>query len=188
VPFPWEKLDGRPLIYASLGTLQNGLEFVFTCIAEACEGLDSQLVIALGNRHLDAAAVAKKLPGDPLVVAFAPQLALLDKAAMIITHAGQNTALEALSRGLPMVTIPIANDQFGVASRLEWLGVAEVMQLKKLSAARLRGMVVKVLNDPGYRERAEKCRAALGVIHGPGLAADLVEKAIRTRQQVLRGQ
>ena len=188
VPFPWEKLDGRPLIYASMGTLQNGLEHIFAAIAEACVGLDGQLVIALGNRHQDAAAVAAKLPGAPLVVAFAPQLALLDKAAMIITHAGQNTALEALSRGLPMVAIPVANDQFGVASRLEWLGVAEVVQLAKLNAARLRTMVMKVLHDPAYRRKAQSCCEKLRGINGAGLAADLVEKAIRSRLPVLRGQ
>ena len=36
-PFPWEKLDGRPLVYASLGTLQNSRFPVFRCFAEACQ-------------------------------------------------------------------------------------------------------------------------------------------------------
>jgi zeaxanthin glucosyltransferase len=39
VPFPWEELDGRPLVYASLGTLQNRLPAVFRIIAEACAPL-----------------------------------------------------------------------------------------------------------------------------------------------------
>ena len=34
VEFPWERLDGRPLIYASLGTMQNGSEAIFRTIAE----------------------------------------------------------------------------------------------------------------------------------------------------------
>ena len=29
VPFPWEKLTGDPLVFASLGTLVNGLEYVY---------------------------------------------------------------------------------------------------------------------------------------------------------------
>jgi UDP:flavonoid glycosyltransferase YjiC (YdhE family) len=48
-PFPFEKLTGKPLIYASMGTLQNRLSGVFQNIAEACMGLDAQLVIALGG-------------------------------------------------------------------------------------------------------------------------------------------
>ncbi len=48
-PFPFEKLTGKPLIYASMGTLQNRLRGrVFENIAQACVGLDAQLVIALG--------------------------------------------------------------------------------------------------------------------------------------------
>ena len=49
VPFPWEALNGRPLIYASLGTIQNQQLEVFARIAEACSHLDAQLVIALGG-------------------------------------------------------------------------------------------------------------------------------------------
>ena len=41
VDFPWERLDpDRPLAYASLGTLQNGILRTFRMIAEACAGLD----------------------------------------------------------------------------------------------------------------------------------------------------
>ncbi len=47
--FPWEKLNDKPLIYASLGTLQNKVPEVFQCIAEATTILDVQLVISLGN-------------------------------------------------------------------------------------------------------------------------------------------
>ena len=38
IEFPWERLDGRPLIYASLGTMQNGSEAIFRTIAEAARG------------------------------------------------------------------------------------------------------------------------------------------------------
>lgn len=47
--FPWTKLTNKPLIYASLGTIQNRLLWVFLLIAYACVGLDVQLVISLGN-------------------------------------------------------------------------------------------------------------------------------------------
>jgi len=37
--FPWQRPDGRPLIDASMGTLQNRLQKIFETIAEACAGL-----------------------------------------------------------------------------------------------------------------------------------------------------
>lgn len=46
------------------------------------------------------------MPGSPLVVGYAPQLELLKKATLTITHAGLNTVLESLSNGVPMVAIP----------------------------------------------------------------------------------
>ncbi len=186
IAFPWEKLDGRPLIYASMGTLQNRLEFIFQTIAAACAGLDMQLVISLGSRDQDADALAAKFAGAPIVVPFAPQLALLKRASLSITHAGLNTALESLSHGVPMVAIPITNDQPGVASRLAWLGVAEVVQPGKLSVPRLRAAVEKVARDPGYRERARRFQGEIREVNGLVRAADLAEEAFRTRRPVLR--
>jgi zeaxanthin glucosyltransferase len=69
VDFPFEKLTGQPLIYASMGTLQNRLMGVFETIAEACVGLDAQLVISLGGGMGQDAL--PKLPGSPIVVGYA---------------------------------------------------------------------------------------------------------------------
>ena len=186
IAFPWEKLDGRPLVYASLGTLQNRLEFIFSTIAAACAGLEVQLVISLGSRDQDAATLAAKFAGNPIVVAFAPQLALLRRATLSITHAGLNTALESLSHGLPMVAIPITNDQPGVASRLEYLGVAEVVHPSRLTVPRLRAAVEKVLSEPRYRQNARTRQEEIRAVNGVARAADLIEHAVRSRRPVLR--
>jgi len=108
IAFPFERLTGQPLIYASLGTLQNGLLWIFRHIARACAGIDAQLVISLGgSSSLD---LLQELPGSPIVVGYAPQLELLQRTTLTITHAGLNTVLESLSNGVPMVAIPITND------------------------------------------------------------------------------
>lgn len=57
-PFPWERLDGRPIIYASMGTLQNGLEWVFREILKGCAGLDGQLVLSLGGNAANLPKIA----------------------------------------------------------------------------------------------------------------------------------
>lgn len=185
VPFPWERLDGRPLVYASLGTLQNRLVDAFTKIAEAVAPLDVQLVISLGAADQDAAGLAARCAGNAIVVPVAPQLQLLDRAALAITHAGLNTALESLARGVPMVAIPITNDQPGVARRLEWLGLAEVVLPRQLTASRLRRAVERVLGDPGCRTRARERAAEIARLDGVGRAADIVEEAFRMNRPVL---
>lgn len=174
VDFPWERLDGRPLIYASLGTLQNRLEYIFQTIAEACAGLDAQLVIALGR---PGATPPENLAGNPIVVGYAPQFALLQRATLLITHAGLNTSLEAMMLGLPMIALPITNDQPGVASRIEYLGIGEKIPLKKLTPHTLRNAVERVLKNPSYRQKAQHWATELKKINGPEFAADLIEKA-----------
>lgn len=179
VEFPWERLDGRPLIYASMGTLQNGSEGIFRTIAEACAGLDSQLLISLGG-GLDPARLGK-LAGDPLVVRYAPQLEILKRAVLVITHAGINTVLESLCEGVPLVAVPLAHDQPGVAARVKARGAGVVIPLRRLNAARLRKAVMLVLQDGRYREAAQALQRSIQRMDGPGRAADLIDEVLKLR-------
>jgi MGT family glycosyltransferase len=183
VAFPFEKLTGQPLIYASMGTSQNRLMGVFHDIARACVGLDAQLVISLGGAASPESL--PELPGSPLVVGYAPQLELLKKATLTITHAGMNTTLESLSNGVPMVAIPIANDQPGIAARLAWSGAGEVVPLSRLSAPRLRAAIQRVLTEDSYKNNASRLQDAIAHAGGVRRAADIIEQAISTGKPVL---
>lgn len=184
VEFPYEKLTGQPLIYASLGTLQNRLRWVFQDIAKACSDLDVQLVISLG-----VVGEPKSLPelsGTPLVVNYAPQLELLQKATLAITHAGLNTTMESLRNGVPLVAIPIANDQPGVASRIAWSGTGEVVPFRRLNASRLNTAINKVLTDKSYKDNALRLQEAIRRTGGVSQAADIIEQAISSGRPVYR--
>jgi zeaxanthin glucosyltransferase len=182
-PFPFEKLTGQPLIYASLGSFLGFRSDIFLAIAEACAGLDVQLAIALGDEsHLKA---LPPLPGSPIVVAYAPQLELLKRTAMTITHAGTNTVLDCLSNGIPMVAIPISIDQPGLASRLAWAGAAEVVSPKGIDVSRLREAIEQVLTDRSYRQNALRLKNALYQAGGVNRAVDLIEKAVLTQKPVI---
>lgn len=173
VPFPWEQLDGRPLIYASLGTLQNGRPEIFAQIAAACAPVEAQLVISLGNPRSQPLA----LPGNPLVVAYAPHQQLIERASLVITHAGLNTTLTALGSGVPVLAIPITNEQPGIAARLATCGAGTVLPLKRLRAATLQALMEEMLANPSYRQQARRLQAANQAAGGVERAADLVEAA-----------
>jgi zeaxanthin glucosyltransferase len=179
VNFEWERLDGRPLIYASLGTLQNGSEEIFRTIAEACTGIDAQLVISLGG-GLEPDSLGT-LPGNPIVVRYAPQLEIVKRAAAVITHAGLNTALESLAEGVPLVCIPLGNDQPGVAARVAARGAGVVVSRSKLSVKRLRSAVLTVLRTERYRQAAGVVRAAMKELDGLERAADIIEDVLRLK-------
>ena len=183
IDFPYEQLTDKPLIYASLGTLQNQLLWLFEKIAAACIDLDAQLVISLGGGT--PADSLSELPGNPIVVSYAPQLELLKRASLTITHAGLNTTLESLSNGVPMVAIPIANDQPGVAARIAWSGAGEVVPLKKITVENLSQAIKQVLTTDSYKENALRLQESMMQSEGAKQAADIIERAIATGEPVL---
>ncbi len=176
VEFPWGRMDGRPLVYASLGTLQNGSERSFRTIAEACEGMDVQLVLSLGG-GMEPERLGQ-LHGDPIVVRYAPQLELVKRAAAVITHAGLNTVLETLSEGVPLVALPQGNDQPGVAARVAAIGAGVVLTRRNVTVTKVRAAVRAVLENGQYREAAQRLQAEMKAVDGLARAADVIEKAL----------
>lgn len=182
ISFPFEKLTGQRLIYASLGTLQNRKWEIFQIIAEACLGNDAQIVISLGNPNIQDFAL--DLPGSPLVVPYAPHQQLIEKATLVITHAGMNTTLAALSSGVPLVAIPITNEQPGIASRIANTGAGEVVPLKCLNVPRLRDVIRLVLAEDSYKQNALRLQDTIRHAGGVTRAADIIEQAVSTGQPV----
>jgi zeaxanthin glucosyltransferase len=181
VPFPWEKLTGKPLIYGSLGTLVNGLKNVYRTILDAVtEFPETQLVLSVG-RNLDPSDLGP-IPPNAIVVRSAPQTELLKKAALCITHAGLNTALESLAEGVPMVAIPIGYEQPGVACRIAYHGVGEFVELGDLTAGRLTELIAKVRSNPSYRDKAHWFQKTIKEKRGLDVAADIVERAFYAKQ------
>src|SRR5262249_30978216 len=141
-------------------------------------GLDLQLVISLGGGQ--EPALLGDLPGDPIVVGYAPQLDLIRRSTLTISHGGLNTALESLAQGVPMVVLPVAYDQPGVGARVEWSGVGLSIPVGRLTPDRLRDAVRIVLDDPAYRQRAARLQSSIEAADGLNRAADVIEAAFGT--------
>jgi zeaxanthin glucosyltransferase len=175
VAFPWERLTRKPLIYSSLGTLANGLNKAYRIILEAvAEFPDMQVVLSVG-RNINPGDLGA-IPSNTVVVRIAPQIALLKRAALCITHAGLNTTLEALAQGVPMVAIPIGYDQPGVAARISYHGVGEFVEIGDLTPRNLSELILKVTTNPNYRDKARRFQRIIGKTRGLDIAADIIER------------
>jgi MGT family glycosyltransferase len=174
--FPWERITGQPIIYASMGTLQNGVASIYHEIVTAVgKQKDMQLVLSIGN-HVDRKEIGS-LPGNAIVVNHAPQFELLQRASVCITHAGLNTVLECLLNGVPQVAIPVTHDQPGVAARIANKKTGLVMPLKNLNASRLGFLLDEVLTHSMYRDNARYFQKSLAEYSGLSVAAELLENA-----------
>jgi UDP:flavonoid glycosyltransferase YjiC (YdhE family) len=96
-----------------------------------------------------------------------------------------NTTLESLANGVPLVAIPITNDQPGVAARIAWTGTGLVVPPGRLDEARLRAAVDRMRNDPGFRRHAAPLRTAIARSGGVARAAVVVERVLETGAPVL---
>jgi MGT family glycosyltransferase len=182
VDFPWERLTGEPLIYASMGTILNGRLDVFrTIVAAVAKHKDLQLVLSIGDQ-VDPQQIGPA-PSNAIIVKQAPQLELLKQASVCITHAGLNTVLESLAQGVPQVAIPVTYDQPAVAARIAHKQTGAVVSLDKLTADHLSSLIDKVLTNSIYRDNAGKLQKAIAEANGLSLAADLVEESLGVRKK-----
>jgi zeaxanthin glucosyltransferase len=175
--FPWERLTGEPLIYASMGTILNGRVDVFrTIVAALAKHKDVQLVLSIGDQ-IDPKQVGR-VPSNTIIVKRAPQLDLLKQASVCITHAGLNTVLESLAQGVPQVAIPVTFDQPGVAARIMDKQTGVVTSLDKLTPNHLSDLLNEVLTNSSYRKNARNLQSAIAEANGLAIAADLVEESL----------
>jgi MGT family glycosyltransferase len=170
IDFPWERLDGRPLIYASLGTLQNVKTDLFQCFVEACADLDVQVVIA--GRSPESLG---PLPENVIAAAYAPQLELLEKASLTLTHGGLNTVLDSLSCGVPMVLVPLTYEQPAIAARVARIGAGEILPLSRVSPGGVRTEIRKIMAITSYSVKARAIEACIRVAGGVVRAVDIIE-------------
>lgn len=173
------QVSDRPFIFASLGTLQGQRFALFRRIARACRQLDAQLLIAhcggLDARQCDALMAA----GATWVCAFADQQAVLARADAVVSHAGLNTAMDAIVAGTPILAVPIAFDQPGVAARICHAGVGLQASGRWAGAGRLAAQLRRLLDEPGFVRRGAGLAASIREAGGAARGADLIEAALR---------
>ncbi|OLU16918.1 zeaxanthin glucosyltransferase [Pseudomonas sp. PA1(2017)] len=171
----WPIDDARPFLFASLGTLQGDRFKLFERIANASRRLDAQLLIAHCGK-LDAAQERRLIDGGATwVTDFAPQQWVLERADAVITHGGLNTVMDAIVARTPMLVMPIAFDQPGVAARVAHRGVGTQLS-RRASAARIEAALRELLARPlpGFDALIDELQRAGGVTR----AADIVEAAV----------
>jgi zeaxanthin glucosyltransferase len=177
----------RPFVFASLGTLQGQRYGVFRRIAEACERLDAQLLIAHCGGLSQNQAEALRRAGKVWMIDFAPQQAVLARADAVVSHAGLNTVMDAFVAGTPILALPIAFDQPGVASRVVYSGAGLKAAIRLSTAKQLCARLDQVISEPSYRGNAQRLGDDVRLAGGAGRAAEIVESVVCSEPAVALG-
>lgn len=143
------KGDVRFFVFASLGTLLGQRYGLFRRIARAAKALDAQLLIAHCGGLAPPEAQALIKAGATWVTDFAPQQAVLERADAVVTHAGLNTVMDALSTRTPMLA----------------------------SGRELQAKLEQLLTDARFRPPLGRLSLEVNNAGGSRAAAEIVERA-----------
>lgn len=173
--FPENLLDGRPLVYCSFGTVNNKYRHLYETVLRAMANVDAQLLISTGGSDL---ALRTPPPPGSIQCKRVPQRRVLQQCAAFISHCGVNSALESLYYGVPVVGIPIANDQPGMAARLAHHGAAIALSSRNLNWRSVTSAVRAAVFDPLMRATTARLQKIVRECPGASGAAELIEAAL----------
>lgn len=163
----WLAQGDQPLVYVSLGSFLSARSDVLARIAGALRGLDVRVALASGSTHPDRLG---PVPNSWLVREMLPQVTLLRRASLAISHGGNNSVTEALTAGVPLLLLPLSTDQFAGAAAVERSGLGEVLDPNRASAAEIRATAELLLG----LDRSRALTGANVSLHG--LSASLHER------------
>ena len=148
-PFSFEK-SGNPIVYISFGTLMHADKRFWKKLIAAFAGKRVEVVCSVGSEKLVRAL--GDLPSNVRAFAKVPQLTLLSRAALFVTHGGMNSVNEALYYGVPMIVLPFGLDQPLVGRELQRRKLGRVIAPRELTAERLWRTAKELLRDLEARE------------------------------------
>jgi MGT family glycosyltransferase len=170
--FPLEKLTGKTVLFISLGTVFNNQSAFFnTCFAAFRD--QPWFVVLSRGKNVDSAAL-DPVPANFLVEPYVPQLEILQRASVFVTHGGMNSTMESLYYGVPMVAIPQMPEQAMTAQRIEELGLGLMLDKNTITPESLRLAVERTMTDPSFRTRVSEMQHHVHNAGGYKKAADAI--------------
>lgn len=165
----------KPKILITLGSILSREELFIDKVIDAFK--DEDIIICL----VADPNIKEQWPGNFHVYSFIPQIEILKKVQLVICHAGHNTVSEALYMGVPLITMPMVNDQSYVATKVKNIGAGLRLKYRRLKAEHLKTAAFEILNNSDYKNAALKVKKSFEDAGGEKQAAHLIHKVIQKK-------
>jgi MGT family glycosyltransferase len=172
-PFPFEKLKQEQMIYISLGTLFNQQANLYRTCLEAFADKNIGVIMSIGKQT--EKEQLGKIPENVIVEQFVPQIDILQRTSVFITHGGMNSVSEALYYHVPLLVLPRGADQFLIGKRVSQVGAGKVLAKDHVRADILYHSVQEILHDARYTQAAKIIGESLCDAGGYEKAADEIQ-------------
>ena len=164
--------DERPLVYVTLGTVQNRLPLLAPAVS-ALARLPVRVLVTVGPDG-DPDALGPQ-PDHVHVERWVDQPRVLQHCDVVVSHAGSGTFLGALAEGLPQLCLPQAADQFRNSEGAARARVAVVLHPEESSPDAIASAVGALLTDEALHRRARGVADEIAAMPSPD---DVVERLL----------
>ena len=174
---PPEIAEGEgSLVYLSLGSLGSADTALMQGLIDTLDASPHRVIVSMGPLH-DQLELGERMVGAE----FLPQPSVLPHVDLVITHGGNNTVVESLHFGKPMIVLPLFWDQHDNAQRIDETGFGVRLDTYRHEPDELTGAIDTLIGDQALRERLARVSARLQGRGGVTEAAGLIEQAAATR-------
>lgn len=182
--FPWDQVDpAKRLLYCSLGSQSfiGGKDVVsgFLQAVTAAMAAHPEWQLLLSTGGLLRPEDFPTCPADAILSSWVPQLQVLERAAVMITHGGLGTLKECIFRGVPVVVFPITRDQPDNARRVVHHRLGLSGDLASFTPQGIFSLVQQVADNPEYRQNMERMRSRFLEVEESGVGVKVIEDTLR---------
>ena len=139
--------------------------FPWAAAVAALAQLDVDVIGTTGPR-VDPAFLGV-LPSNVRVERFVPQHLILERAAVVMSHAGAGSVLGAAARGLPQVVFPLRADQWENADAATAAGIAITLELEHRAEEDIGVALDRVMHDTQFAQSTIRVAAEIAAMHSP---------------------
>jgi UDP:flavonoid glycosyltransferase YjiC (YdhE family) len=167
---PWAANHPEPLVLVSFSSMFQNQPAMLQRVIDALGAMRVRALVTLGPALSPGQLRA---PANVIIRDAVPHTHLFPAASAVVTHAGHGTVIRALAHGVPLVCIPMGNDQYDNAARVVARGAGLRLSTKATLPA-LREAIRRVLEEVSFREAARRMAAEIAAeIRQPGAVAEL---------------
>ncbi len=192
-PCIWTKASGEPpadwlneipadrlWVHVTEGTAQYQEPFLLRA-AKGLAGLPVEVFLTTGENRDPATLGLDGLPPNVHVTRWLSHEDFLPRCAALVTTGGAATVLVSLKAGVPLVVVPTFWDKSDNAQRVVEAGAGLRLAPRDCTPDRLRRAVMRLLEEPHFRENARRIARRFSQAQGPPRAAALLEGLVRDR-------
>ncbi len=156
-PFDWPEVEpAKKIVYCSVGSHPRFARHRKKLFSAAINALKERphlhLILQVSNpKDIEQ---FHPLPANVSVRDWVPQLEILSRASLFITHGGLSSIRESIFHGVPMLVFPGVTDQPGNAARVQYHNLGARGNAAKITPDALGTMIDEILQNENYKNAA----------------------------------